>query len=446
MWKGSLSQSASRTRDTVGRSVVIQALRRLTKSAYNNLVATSSLQPGQRLELDITTVAFGGDGIGRVDNFVIFVPFVLEGERVEVEIVEVKKRFATADLVRVITSSPRRVEPRCPYYMNCAGCQYQHVDYPHQLELKRSQIRDVFERIGKIPNPPIEAVVGSPRPYHYRNKIVVHGPGKPGFWTMRGRSIVPVEQCPISREEINERLAEVSRQDLENVHLTIRSNSAGQVRCYSESRKNASEMLAPPGEVGGASAPVAAVEEIILGKTLHVPLGSFFQVNREVIELALKYARDIFAASGCKILVDAYCGVGLFALMLADLAGHVYGIEEDTKAIKAANDNAERLGLARYDFYPGKTERLLFYTLRQCRLDETCLIFDPPRSGCGKAVLKTLREQKPRKIIYVSCAPPMLARDIKELLRFGYKLERVTPFDMFPQTAHCEAVAELTRL
>jgi tRNA/tmRNA/rRNA uracil-C5-methylase (TrmA/RlmC/RlmD family) len=403
-------------------------------------MTTSVLQPGQRLELDITTVAFGGDGIGRVDNFVVFVPFVLEGERVEVEIVEVKKRYATADLVRVITSSPRRVEPRCPYYMNCAGCQYQHVDYAHQLELKRNQIRDVFERIGKIPNPPIEAVVGSPRPYHYRNKIVVHGPGKPGFWTMRGRSIIPVAQCPISREEINEKLVEVSQQDLENVHLRIRSNSMGEVWAFAEGQARAGATSRPDEEVSGG------IQEIILGKTLQVPVGSFFQVNREVIELALKHAREIFAASGCKILVDAYCGVGLFALMLADLAGHVYGIEEDTKAIKAANDNAQRLGLTGYDFYPGKTERLLFYTLRQCKLDETCLILDPPRSGCGKAVLKTLREQKPRKIIYVSCAPPMLARDIKELLRFGYKLERVTPFDMFPQTAHCEAVAELMRL
>ena len=113
------------------------------------------------------------------------------------------------------------------------------------------------------------------------------------------------------------------------------------------------------------------------------------------------------------------------------------------RAIAAANANAQRLGLTNCDFYAGKTERLLFYTLRQCKLDETCLILDPPRSGCGRPVLKTLREQKPRKIIYVSCAPPMLARDIKEMLGFGYKLERVTPFDMFPQTAHREAVAEL---
>jgi tRNA/tmRNA/rRNA uracil-C5-methylase (TrmA/RlmC/RlmD family) len=407
-------------------------------------MTTSILQPGQRLELDITTVAFGGDGIGRVDNFVVFVPFVIEGERVEVEIVEVKRRYATADLVRVITASARRVEPRCPYYMKCAGCQYQHVEYAHQLELKRSQIRDVFERIGKIASPPIEPVVGSPREYHYRNKIVVHGPGKPGFWTTRGRSIIGIEQCPIAREEVNAKLAEVAQQSLENVHVTIRSNSAGEVWQYTETRRANSVWDEPE---AGEEAPVTqnVITETILGKELHVPLGSFFQVNREVIELALAHARGTFATSGCKILVDAYCGVGLFALTLADLAEHVYGIEEDSWAIQAANDNAQRLGLTRYDFYPGKTERLLFYTLRQSKLDETCLILDPPRSGCAPVVLKTLREHKPRKIVYVSCAPPMLARDIKELLKSGYKLERVTPFDMFPQTAHCEAVAELTR-
>jgi len=406
-------------------------------------MTTSILQPGQRLELDITTVAFGGDGIGRVDNFVVFVPFVIGGERVEVEIVDVKRRFATADLVRVITPSPRRVEPRCPYYARCAGCQYQHVEYAHQLELKRGQIRDVFERIGKIANPPIDPVAGSPREYHYRNKIVVHGPGKPGFWTMRGRSIIGIERCPIAREEVNAKLAEVAQQSLENVHVTIRSNSAGEVWQYTETRRPSSVWDEPEAT---EEAPVtqSMIAETVLGKELRVPLGSFFQVNRDVIELALVHARKIFADSGCKILVDAYCGVGLFALMLADLAGHVYGIEEDARAIQAANENAQRLGLTGYDFYPGRTERLLFYTLRQCKLDDTCLILDPPRSGCAPAVLKTLREHKPRKIIYVSCAPPMLARDVKALLKSGYKLQRVTPFDMFPQTAHCEAVAELT--
>ena len=400
-----------------------------------------NLQPGQRIELDITTVAFGGDGIGRIDNFVVFVPFVIEGERVEAEIVEVKKRYAIADLVRVITPSPLRVEPRCPYYMKCAGCQYQHIDYGHQLELKRSQIRDVFERIGKISSPPIEPVVASPHPYSYRNKIVVHGPGKPGFWTVRGRSIIAVDRCPIARDEINAKLVEVSQQSLENVHLTIRCNSERQVWLYTETRRASAG--SPEDEAPTEPQTQSTISETVLGKTLCVPLGSFFQVNQGVIELALEHTRKVFATSDCKVLVDAYCGVGLFALLLADVARHCYGIEIDAKAIGAANANAQRLGLTNCDFYVGKTDRLLFYTLRQCKLDETCLILDPPRSGCGKPVLKTLREQKPRKVIYVSCAPPMLARDIKELIAAGYVLECVTPFDMFPQTAHCEAVAEL---
>ena len=382
-----------------------------------------TLQPGQRLELDITTVAFGGDGIGRFENFVIFVPFVITGERVEVEIVDVRKRFATADLVRVITPSPHRVTPRCKLFANCAGCQYQHIAYPHQLELKRAQIRDVFQRIGKLPDPPIAPVVGSPREYAYRNKLVVHGPGKPGFWTQRGRAIIPVDNCPIARDEVNAKLAGPLAVDK---HLTIRSNSAGKVWTFTD------------------PAPNEVIEEVILGKTLRAPVSSFFQVNREVIELALQHTKQAFAASGCRVLVDAYCGIGLFALLLGDIAEQVYGIEDDARAIQTANANAANLGLRRYDFYPGKTERLLFYTLRQCKLDETCLILDPPRSGCAPVVLKTLREQKPRKLIYVSCAPPMLARDIKTLIKFGYRLERVTPFDMFPQTQHCEAIAELT--
>jgi 23S rRNA (uracil1939-C5)-methyltransferase len=387
-------------------------------------VTATNLTDGQHLELDITTIAFGGDGIGRVEGFVVFVPFVLEGERVEVEIVEVKRRYAVADLVRVITPSGHRVKPRCEYYTQCAGCQYQHVEYAHQLELKRDQIRDIFQRIGGVPDPLVEPVVCSPKPYAYRNKIVVHGPGKPGFWTARGRSIIPIEHCPIARDEINTKLSEPQVVDK---HLTFRCNSEGKVWVFTE----------PAGD--------ELIAESMLGRKLVAPLGSFFQVNQEVIGLALEHGRKSFETSGCSILVDAYCGVGLFAVMLGDLAKHVYGIEEDPKAIKAADENAQRLGLTNYDFYRGRTERLLYYTLRQCELDDTCLILDPPRSGCGKPVLKTLRDQRPRKIIYVSCAPPMLARDVKELLQHGYTLERVTPFDMFPQTAHCEAMAELMR-
>ena len=400
-------------------------------------MTTPNLQPGQRLELDITTVAFGGDGIGRHENFVIFVPFVIAGERVEVELVDIKPKYATADLIRVITPSPHRIAPRCPYYAQCAGCQYQHIDYAHQLEMKSAQIRDVFQRIGKIKEPPIEPVVASPKPFNYRNKIVVHGPGKPGFWTMRGRSILPIAQCPIARDEINVQLAEISRQELADVHLTLRVNSVGQLWTYTEVKGRGAVPQLP-------DAAPSEIEEIVLGKALRVPVGSFFQINADVIAAALQHARAAFAASGCKILVDAYCGVGLFALLLADLAEHVYGMELDARAIEYANANAQRLGITTpHDFYPGSTDRLLFYTLRQVNLDETCLILDPPRSGCGVAVLKALAKQKPRKILYVSCAPAMLARDVKDLLKAGYRLEKVTPFDMFPQTQHCEAIAEL---
>jgi 23S rRNA (uracil1939-C5)-methyltransferase len=132
-------------------------------------------------------------------------------------------------------------------------------------------------------------------------------------------------------------------------------------------------------------------------------------------------------------------------LLLADLAEQVYGMELDEQAVTAAVENARALKLDNTDFYPGQTERLLFYTLRQCDLSRTCLLLDPPRSGCGKPVLKTLRTSQPQKIIYISCAPAMLARDVKQLVAAGYRLERITPFDMFPQTKHCEAVAELTR-
>ena len=228
----------------------------------------------------------------------------------EVEIVEVKRRYATADLVRVLTPSPLRVEPRCSYYMRCAGCQYQHVEYTHQLELKHKQIRDIFQRIGGIPDPPIEPVVASPQPYGYRNKIVVHGPGKPGFWTMRGRSMIAIDHCPIAREEINRELAAISSQpSAVEKHLAIRCNSEGKVWTFTDVRAGETELW--EGEAPAGPRPPSIIAETVLGKTLHVPPGSFFQVNRGVIELALEHVRGIFSASGCQTLVDAYCGVGL---------------------------------------------------------------------------------------------------------------------------------------
>ncbi len=391
-------------------------------------MTTAPFQPGQPVELEITDIAFGGDGIGRVDGFVVFVPFVALGERVQAEIVEVKKRFATARLIKVLTPSPQRVDPRCDHYGRCAGCQYQHIDYPEQLRLKQKQIVDIFERLGRISQPPVEPVVASPQPYGYRNKIVVHGPGRPGFWAVGGGSIIEIDRCPIARDEINTRLAEVSGQLLEHTpHLTLRANADGKVWTFTE----------PNSEL--------PIDDRVLGRDLTVPLGSFFQVNHGVIERVLAHVRQLFQASDCRTLVDAYCGIGLFALLLADLAEQVYGMEVDEQAVAAAGENARAMKLTNTDFYPGQTERLLFYTLRQCDLDRTCLLLDPPRSGCGKAVLKTLRKTQPRKILYVSCAPAMLARDVKALIAAGYRLERITPFDMFPQTKHCEAVAELAR-
>jgi 23S rRNA (uracil1939-C5)-methyltransferase len=411
-----------------------------------NIMPTEALQPGQRVELAITDVAFGGDGIGRHEGFVVFVPFVIAGERIEAEIVEVKRRYATADLVRVIEPGPARVTARCPYYQQCAGCQYQHISYGEQLALKQKQIRDVFQRLGGIPNPPVEAVVPSPHEYGYRNKLVVHGPGRPGFWTMRGRSIITVEQCPIAQPSISAALQEISQQSLENVHLTVRLDGAGVIHRFTELPRPAADegWEGDNGTVGGEPGPSGPmVSERVLGKALQVPLGSFFQINHEVIERVIEHVRGLVATANSRFVVDAYCGIGLFALLLADQVEHVYGMEIDPQAIAAANANARELGIKQADFYAGPTERLLYYTLRQCRLGETTLILDPPRSGCTPAVLKTLRTTRPAQIVYVSCAPDMLARDVKTLRAAGYHLDRITPFDMFPQTKHCEAVAVL---
>jgi tRNA/tmRNA/rRNA uracil-C5-methylase (TrmA/RlmC/RlmD family) len=371
------------------------------------------LQIGEHARLTIDDIAFGGEGVGRVNDFVVFVPFVLVGEAGEVEITGVKKHFARAKLLRVEQPSPDRVEPACRYFGRCGGCQYQHVDYAAQLRLKQKQIADLFERLGKIPADKIAPVIPCPQPYGYRNRIMIHSQwNKPaqklniGFVRCDCGLVEDIEECKIAEPALNEQLR--------------------QVRAH------------PPPR-GGLKVVLRTLPE-----DWDVPPDSFFQNNFSLLPKLVEVAREFFCASGSRHLVDLYCGVGFFGIELADAVESFVGVEYDRRAIQAARKNAATRHIGNGQFILAKVEDVLSGLPKQFPPKETAVLLDPPRKGCLPLALKTLRETRPAQIIYVSCHPATMARDLGLLCEDGsFSLARVQPLDMFPQTQHVECVADL---
>jgi tRNA/tmRNA/rRNA uracil-C5-methylase (TrmA/RlmC/RlmD family) len=374
--------------------------------------AGAELAVGQRCSLTITDIAFGGEGVARLGEFVIFVPFVIAGEAIEAEITEVKKSFGRARLISVRSASPERVTPKCPYFMACGGCQYQHISYAEQLRIKHKQIRDLFQRVGRFETE-IESVAGSPREYGYRNRIMIRTQwNKPeqklniGFIRYDNRFVEDIDHCPISELEVSDGIKQV------------RAN--------------------PPPK-GGLKVVLRKLPE-----NWNVPQDSFFQNNFFLLPELVNTVRNYFKASGSRFLIDVYCGVGFFGIELADLADAFLGVELDRKAIQSARKNAADRNINNGDFQIGPADELLPHILQSFPPSATTVLIDPPRTGCPAPSLELLRETKPNQILYVSCHPATLARDLNVLCAGGvYEVARVKPLDMFPQTQHVECVADV---
>jgi tRNA/tmRNA/rRNA uracil-C5-methylase (TrmA/RlmC/RlmD family) len=371
-----------------------------------------ALQLGQRLELEIVDIAFGGEGVARLDDFVIFVPFVIRGERVQAEIIELKKKFARARLLSVVTSSPERVQPKCEYFTQCGGCNYQHISYPEQLRIKGKQIRDLFQRVGRLETV-VQEVIGSPREYGYRNRIMIRSQwNKPeqrlniGFIRYYDRLVEDIDHCPISEPEVSDAIKRV------------RAN--------------------PPPK-GGI--------KVVLRKhpeDWEVPRDSFFQNNFFLLPELVKTVRNYLNDGPSRFLVDLYCGVGFFGIAAADCVERFVGVEMDKRAIDAARVNASRRNIRNGDFRLGDAPALLPAIVAEFPANHTTVLIDPPRTGCPPESLRLLAEKRLAQIIYVSCHPATLARDLNVLCADGvYEVKRVQPLDMFPQTQHVECVADV---
>lgn len=371
--------------------------------------------PGQILTLTVSDVAFGGEGVARLEDFVVFVPFVLPGEVVEAEVAEVKKRFARARLLRIIQASKDRVTPACPYFGVCGGCQYQHMAYETQLEIKRKQVADIFARIGGLDAGVVGPVVPCPQPYGYRNRIMVRSQWDKfkqglnlGFIRADGRLVVDIAECKIAEPALNQQLREV------------RSH--------------------PPPKGG------LKVVLRIPPDGWEVPPDSFFQNNFLLLPGMVREVRERLRDSGSRHLIDVYCGVGFFGIELAREVERFVGIEYDQMAIRAARANAEARACGNGEFLAGTAEELVPQVLNRFPPDETTLLLDPPRKGCQRGLLEMLRQTGPHQLLYISCHPATMARDLNILcIDNVFEVVRVTPLDMFPQTAHVECVADLRR-
>jgi 23S rRNA (uracil1939-C5)-methyltransferase len=356
------------------------------------------------VDLRIGDVAFGGKGVAREHGKAVFVPYTIEGEMVSAEIVREKKQFAEAEPVEVKESSPNRVAPQCKYFGRCGGCAYQHIDYQHQLAIKWRQVRDALLRIGKLKDVPLRPIVPSPRQYAYRNRITVHArDGVIGFFRRDSHRLIDIECCPISREEVNRALAELRGQKhVRDGHYTLRAASEPRV---------------------------------------------FSQINDEEAQTLRDLIVDLVPPNQ-ELLIDAYCGAGFFAKALLDKFERVIGIDWDRFAIGAAKQNAGEKEtyiasdveeeLTRSDGFlavEGETRRLGGGR-------SMTLIIDPPATGLTEGVRKAITDLAPETLIYVSCNPPTLARDLKQL-QHKFAINSVTPLDMFPQTAEIEVLAHL---
>ncbi len=371
-----------------------------------------SLALGDRLTLAIEDIAFGGEGVARAEGFVVFVGFVALGEVVEVEVTELKRRFARARLLRVIVSSPERVEPPCRYFGQCGGCQYQHLAYPAQLQLKHKQISDLFQRLGGFDPQLVAPVIPCPQPYGYRNRIMVRSQwDKPrqrlnlGFLRADNRLVVDLEECQIAEPALNEQLKQVRAQPPPRGGLKVVLR------------------LLPPGWA--------------------VPKDSFFQNNFFLLPALVQVVREFLRMAGTRHLVDVYCGVGFFSLELSDLVESFVGVELDRLAVQAARRNAAAYAHTKGEFVAGAAEEILPALLARFRAPATTVLLDPPRTGCRPEMLQRLRRAPPAQIIYVSCHPATMARDLNVLCAGNvFHLAQVAPLDMFPNTQHVECVAD----
>ena len=435
---------------------------------------------GKVYEIEIGGLGSGGEGVGRVGDFTVFVEGALPGEIVSAEVVAVKKNYGVARLIKILRESPDRVAPFCEYYPECGGCQLQHLSYPAQLIWKRQQVVDAVERIGKIRGVEISDTLGMENPLRYRNKMQFPV-GKNlavGCYARGSHKIVDLNSCKIQRE-VADKVLTAAKKILQRYgvapydedthrgiirHVMCRVGFNGELMIV---LVTATKNL--PNEKNIAKAlraeipSVASIQQniqtyrnnVILGRETKILFGkptirdrigglnfnisarSFFQVNTAQAEVLYRTAKNFAGLTGRETVIDAYCGTGTIGLYMARAAYKIFGLEIVGEAVDDAKKNARENKIRNAEFIAGDVVKILPH------LDVVAdvVVVDPPRAGCDKIVLKTFAKMKPARIVYVSCNPATLARDLAILAELGYRTKKIQPVDMFPFSSHVEAVA-----
>ncbi|MBV1757708.1 MAG: 23S rRNA (uracil(1939)-C(5))-methyltransferase RlmD [Dethiosulfatibacter sp.] len=450
-----------------------------------------SLKKNDILETEIVDINHRGQGVAKVNGFIVFVDNVIMGDQVKLEVIEVKKKYAIGKLIELLERSPHRVEPNCIYFWECGGCQIMHIDYQKQLDYKKQRIISDIRRVMGTDDIIIHNTIGMRDPYRYRNKGTFpvandNGNVAIGAYKLTTHDIVDLEACiiqhPIADVIVNTFRSLMERLDIKPYdeithiglvkHLVIRTNQNDDVMLIIVTSKN---KLPYKGEIVSKLLDIAPqIKSIFLNVNKNQPnaiLGdknkklygesglvdwifdlefnispnSFFQVNHiqteELYNKAIEYAQIV----GTMNVFDIYCGIGTISLAAAKIAKHVYGIEIIQEAIDDANENARKNKIENVDFYCGKAEEI-FPKLHNQGIDADVVIVDPPRKGCEKSVLDTIIKMKPERVVYVSCNSSTLARDLKILVDGGYKVLEVQPVDMFPHSVHVETVVLMSRV
>ena len=448
------------------------------------------LEQGQVVELEITDLNTSGEGVGRHEGRVVFVPNTVTGDRALAKIVQSKAKFDKAKVQQILTPSPHRTRPSCIVADKCGGCQWQHVQIEYQREAKRQQIIQAFQRIGGFEGLEVQPILHTAKSLNYRNKSTypfarsATGQVQAGYYRVRSHKLVNLNQCPVQDERLHPLLKDIKqdiqqrgwsiydevshRGKLRHLALRIGSNTgemlltlvtasdkltgiAEQAQlwlekypelvgvCLNINRDRTNAIL---GKTTYTVAGKPYVREIFAGVELHITADTFFQVNTGAAELLLNAIVDRLNLTGNENIIDAYCGVGTFSLPLAKKVKQVVGIEVNATSIQQAKQNAVLNQIKNVDFYTGKVRDYI----ERVDFQPDILLLDPPRKGCASQVIEAIIKVLPSRIVYVSCKPSTLARDIKLLCQSGmYHPVCVQPADFFPQTTHVECCVILHR-
>lgn len=439
----------------------------------------------ERITIVLEDITHSGEGVGRVDNMIVFVDGGVPGDTVEIEITAIKKTYMTGKILKLIIPSGTRQEPPCPYFGRCGGCQLLQVQYDAQLAIKRKIVTDALERIGGIKDVPVNAVIGMETPYRYRNKAQFKISGKGvGFFAKRSHQIVPIEDC-LTQPESCVQVIETFNALLKDGCFELYDEQQhtgflrGIIQRTNEQGENMIVIVGNGKKLKHKDKILQAITEripevrsvylnvnttrgnAVLGRENHLLLGtpqieerigdlsflispnSFFQVNTRQTKVLYDLVKRMATLTGAETLFDLYCGTGTIGLYLAREAARVYGIEIVENAVLDAQENAERNQIKNIRFIQGKSETEA-PKLAEEGVHPDVIVLDPPRKGCDPALLEMIENLSVPKVVYVSCNPSTLARDLKILREYGYQVQEVQPVDLFPGTGHVETVVLLS--